>query len=398
MNALKIMSDWRYAAVLGLTLIGLAVVRSSQAFAPLPPGYQVETFASRPGFITDIEFGPDGRLYYVDTYYMQIRVLDAEGKLASQIPLPAPPGYPRFTINLVLGLALDPDFVHNDTLYVHYLDETTWSNRVLRFRYSNGFTSDVVSLLNIPLPANPSDPTHPCTDHNGGHLAFGPDGMLYVPMGDNCHSELVQDLGRPQGSVLRISPIDGSAPSGNPFSDGTGTNDDRLWAKGMRNPFGLSFDPVQGDLWVTDNGPGCEDEVDRVIAGGNYGWPLSSTSYFECKDPGSPYLPPLWQWTPTLAPTGIVVYRNGEITAWEGSLFTCAFNNGGLHRLVLNAERTQVISDESLDIKPALCKLDVVVGPDGVLYFADTQTIYRLVRQGVWLPLIQHLGGSVLYK
>ena len=374
--------------------MGLAVARPSHASAPLPPGYQVETFASSPGFIADIEFGPDGRLYYLDMIYQQIRVLDAEGKLAAQIPLPAPPGYPRFTIKLALGLALDPDFAHTNTFFVHYLGQTTWSNRVLRFRYSDGVVSDVVSLLNAPLPPNPSDPTHPCTDHNSGHLAFGPDGMLYVPLGDNCHSELVQDLGQPQGSVLRISPIDGSAPTGNPFNDDAGTNDDRLWAKGMRNPFALSFDPVLGDLWVTDNGPACEDEVDRVIAGGNYGWPLSSISYFECKDPGPPYLPPLWQWTPTLAPTGIVVYRNGENMAWEGSLFTCAFNNGELHHLALNAGRTQIMSDEVLDIKPAACQLDVVVGPEGALYFADTQTIYRLRRQGIWLPLIQHQERS----
>lgn len=386
---MRIISNWRYVAVLGLSLIGLAVARPSLAFAPLPPGYQVETFASGLGFITDIDFGPDGRLYYLDSNYQEIRVLDAEGKRVSQIPLPAPPGYSRFTILQALGLALDPDFTHTDAFYIHYLDETTWANRVLRFRYSSGAVTDVVSLLNEPLPPNPSDPTHPCTDHNGGHLAFGPDGMLYVPLGDNCHSELVPDLSRPQGSVLRISPTDGSAPIGNPFSDDAGPNDDRLWAKGLRNPFGLSFDPVQGDLWLTDNGPSCQDEVNRVIAGGNYGWPLSSISYFECKDPGPPYLPPLWQWTPTLAPTGIVVYRNGENTAWEGSLFMCDFNNGGLHRLALDAERTQVVSDEVLDIKPAICKLDVVVGPGGVLYFADVQTIFRLHRQGVWLPLIQ---------
>ncbi len=383
-----ILSTWRVAFFAVLALLCLVPARPARAASPLPPGYRAEAFAASPGFITDLTFGPDGRLYYLDNDYRQIRVLDAAGNVVRQIPLPKPPGYPKFVISQSLGLALDPDFAHNEVYYVHYLDETTWSNRVLRFRYDNGVTTDVALLLTVPLPANPSDPANPCTDHNGGHLAFGPDGMLYVPIGDNCHSELAQDLGQPQGSVLRISPVDGSAPADNPFNDGAGPNDDRIWAKGLRNPFGLDFDPVQGDLWLTDNGPGCQDEVNRVHAGGNYGWPLSSISYFECKDPGSPYIPPLWQWTPTLAPTGIAVYRNGEIISWEGDLFLCTFNNGGLHHLVLDETRTQIVKDEVLDIKPVGCRTDASMGPDGALYFVDMKTINRLHRQGVWLPLL----------
>ncbi len=346
---------------------------------PLPAHIRIETWVAGTDVPIALVWGADGRLYHTEKNLHLIQVRDASGALVDSIPIPLPAG----DVKDLYGLALDPDFPAQPLFYVFYTHAAPLSNRVLRFRYANGVASDPFTLFSAPLPGD-------CLEHNGGKLAFGQDGALTISFGENCIDALAQDMTIPQGKILRISPTDGSALPDNPFYDGDGPNDDRIWALGVRNPFGLTIDPATGNVWESENGPGCGDEVNHIVAGANYGWPLSSPSYFECIDPGPPYLPPAWAWTPTIAPTGLNFYSGYQLWGWHGDLLMCAWRTGRLYRFGLDASRTRLATMAEYDIQPATCKLDVVTGPDGSLYLSarDEKAIYRLTAAPLWLPLL----------
>ncbi|HHB91365.1 MAG TPA: hypothetical protein ENK60_08680 [Anaerolineae bacterium] len=357
--------------------------QSATELPPAPP----EPFLTDLGFVTDFAFASNGHLLTINSFSKKVCEYTSEGTSLSCVTTPVAP---QGKLGQMLGIAPHPDFPINRIVYVHYLDTQRWANVIVRFRWTEDGASDVQEILLLPLPA---DQEEPCTDHNGGHFGFGPDGALYVPMGENCFPELAQDLTTFQGSVLRVNPRTGEALPDNPFYDGDGPNDDRLWAKGLRNPFGSTFDPITGKFWVTDNGPGCGDEVNLVEAGSNYGWPVSSDSYFECHDPGPPYIPPVWEWTPPIAPTGITAYTGEAIPQWRDSLFMCDWNTQRLHRLQLTPNRDGVVADIIIDIGDASCPLDVEMSPDGQLYFGGFDAIYRIQIQPLygtpqWLPLL----------
>lgn len=359
----------------------------TQSLPPAP--VQIEVFATGMGMVTDFAFAPDGRLFFTDSNRKAVGILDGEGNLLERIRIPGLSGRD----SQVLGLALDPDFVQNGTFYVHYLESDGWTNRVVRFDHLNGQTSDATILLDLPLPEDPANPGQPCTDHNGGHITIAPDGSLFVPMGDNCRQDLVQDLTVAQGKVLRISRATGDGLPGNPFYDDESSNDSRIWAWGVRNPFGSTLDPVTGALWLADNGPGCNDEINLVQPGGNYGWPVSSPTYTECVDPGPSYLAPSWHWDVTIGLTGLTAYDGDAIPIWQHSLLTCDWNTGQLRVLQLDAARTGIISETAVDLAPAACKLDIETGPDGALYVDNMTTIYRLRAHSIRLPLIFHTAA-----
>src|SRR5690606_16022114 len=117
------------------------------------------------------------------------------------------------------------------------------------------------------------------TNHNGGPLAFGPDGMLYCVIGENAIPSRAQDLSTPIGKVIRID-RDGNAPPDNPYVDSERfpNADPRVWAWGIRNSFGLTFHP-NGLCYETENGPGCDDELNLIEAGNNYGWQSGYACY-----------------------------------------------------------------------------------------------------------------------
>src|SRR5207342_1431510 len=128
-------------------------------------------------------------------------------------------------------------------------------DQLLRFKASGGTGSGMKVLLSIPSG----------TDHHGGPIAFGPDGKLYLMTGDEASLSAPQTLNSNAGKILRMNP-DGTRPANNPNPG------NKVYAKGLRNSLGMAFDPQTGVLWETDNGPECNDELNRIVAKGNYGW------------------------------------------------------------------------------------------------------------------------------
>jgi len=167
----------------------------------------------------------------------------------------------------LIGIALDPDFATNNYIYLYYTVADGSHNRLSRFT-ANG---DVV-VANSESIVLELDPLSTATNHNGGALAFAPDGKLFIAVGENAKGSNAQNLDTYLGKILRINK-DGSVPAGNPFTEGS-EQKKRVWAYGMRNPYTISFQPGTGKFFVNDVGQNTWEEVNDVTTGGkNFGWP-----------------------------------------------------------------------------------------------------------------------------
>src|SRR5262245_17334061 len=232
--------------------------------AILPAGFSETLIANSLASPTAMEFAPDGRLF-VCLQGGQLRVIK-NGSL-----LPA--AFISLTVDSsgergLLGVAFDPNFATNNFLYVYYtVPGSPAHNRISRFT-ANGDVAAAGSEMQILNLDNLSS----ATNHNGGAIHFGPDGKLYVAVGENANSANAQTLSNRLGKVLRIN-SDGSIPTDNPFfAAATGANR-AIWALGLRNPFTFAFQPGSTRMFINDVGQNTWEEINDGIAGSNYGWP-----------------------------------------------------------------------------------------------------------------------------
>lgn len=193
----------------------------------------------------------------------------------------------------LLGIAVAPTFAEDHWVYLYFTSAD--DNRIVRKRFRNGsFGRTRLVLDGIPSASN----------HNGGRLGFGPDGMLYASTGDAGDTSLAQDKNSLGGKILRMTPT-GGVPDDNPF-------DSRVWSYGHRNVQGLAWDG-SGRMWASELGQNTRDELNRIRPGRNYGWPE-----VEGGDGDGPYTDPLVTWsTDECSPSGIAVARG---RAWVGAL------------------------------------------------------------------------------
>jgi glucose/arabinose dehydrogenase len=359
----------RTARVLATTLtVGIAIgLLASPADAASIRARAVVTGIDTP---TAFTFGPGNVVWYVEKATGQIRTHDL-GSDADALFADVP-GVNADGERGMLGIALDPDYPTQPYVYV-YVTRTSGGhlrNQILRFTDTGGSGTNRTAIWSSPASSSPY--------HNGGHIAFGPDGMLYAVVGDGHDSSNAQDRTRnDRGKILRMTP-GGGVPNDNPFAS-------RIYAYGIRNSFGFAFDPRTGRMWETENGPECNDELNRVVAGRNYGWGPSETCSGNAprntnQDGPRPVLPERW-YTPTIAPTGVAFCeRCGLGTRSRGRLFFGAYNTGAIRRVTLNAARTGVRGQKVVYTHPSGI-LSMQVGPRGRLYLSDAGAIYRLVRR-----------------
>jgi glucose/arabinose dehydrogenase len=235
-------------------------------------------------------------------------------------------------------------------------------------------------------------------DHAGynaqGNIHFGPDGMLYMSLGDYDDTARVQDLSTPVGKLLRIDPQTGDAAAGNPFA-GDPEADARIYAYGFRDPFDFTFDPETDAIFGTDNTTVTCEELNIIQEGENYGWPdVGEFPYADCsaggqtqaiyhfaregKEPG--------QFISFVEVSGLTFVPGTRYPALGDSLFVCesqksAVDNevtaGVLRRVVLAAPSFNSVSASDLITKD--CKGDVETAPDGTLYYTNATEIRRLI-------------------
>lgn len=361
------------------TLLLAALVGASALLvlpAPAPASGSVTAYMTGLNVPIALAFPPDGRVFFAERNTGAIRIIENGTLLAA--PYFTLPNTATAGERGLLGLALDPAFPANPFVYAYqtYADATnrTVYNRIVRIQGGGdtGLSSTVIAQL-PPLSA--------ATNHNGGVIAFGPDGRLYAVVGENANPAWSQDLRSPLGKVLRMNP-DGSPPTDNPFY-GNASVDDRIFTYGHRNMFGLAFHPITGRVYVTENGPACNDEINLLTPGRNYGWGPTET----CTTPPSPPnntnrdgpnpVLPIWWWGATICPTNAAIYAGPAFPAWQGDLLMGDCNYNRLHRLhLVGPAYDTVASDDILWTAPSLI-MDVEEGRDGAIWFTTPTTIYR---------------------
>jgi aldose sugar dehydrogenase len=307
--------------------------------------FAVETYVQNLEVPWAIAFAPDGRMFFTERPG-RVRIL------ANNALLPAPALTLTDTYTQAeagaLGIAIDPDFVSNHYVYIAYTASTGRGafNRLVRFREVNNSLAEAAVLLD-DIPAGGI--------HDGARLKFGRDGYLYMTMGDAGSAPLAQDLGSYAGKILRIAP-DGTTPRDNPFSS-------PVFSYGHRNPQGIDFHPLTNELWATEHGPTGLDEVNRIRAGANYGWPEITGTQTR---PGMET--PVLVYDPAIAPSGMAFYRGTAIPGFTNDMFFGALRGMHLHRVRLDDAGTRVVAEERL-LEGRYGRLrDVVFGPDGLLY------------------------------
>jgi glucose/arabinose dehydrogenase len=325
-------------------------------------------------------FDPSGRLFYTEKTGA-VRLF-TNGQLQPEPVI-------SFSVSAIverglLGITIDPAFSTNRYIYVYYTSTESGGcsgfaveNRVVRFTENNGAGAGPTTIFTACQTAG---------NHVGGNIHFGPDGKLYVSVGDNADPGNSQDLTSRNGKLHRLNP-DGSPPTDNPVFTQTGALP-TLYAIGLRNSFDFTFDPVvRGRIFASENGPGCDDETNRIEAGYNYGW----RSGYPCDsfdpDPRFNTIAPLWYLPSSIcciAPTGIEVYRGSQIPQWQNHLFMANYSGGALYHFTLNAERT--LASSITRVGDVQANMDILTGPDGAFYYMEgggyqSGTLKRIVGQ-----------------
>ena len=233
----------------------------------------------------------------------------------------------------------------------------------MRFTEINGVGQNLTVILD-QLPS--------AQIHNGGNIEFGRDGKLYLTMGENGNPANSQDTSVLPGKILRYN-SDGSIPSDNPFGAAN-----PAFAIGLRNSFDFTFHPQTGTIYASENGPNCDDELNRIVGGQNYGWRPN----YPCGDTDPAFTAPLIRFTSSIAPTGVAFYTGSRFPQFTGSLFMTDFNTGRLRRFVVNESAGGQVTTNEIVVDGGFGQLlDIVQGPEGFIYFSSTTAIMRIVPQ-----------------
>ncbi|MGI9309574.1 MAG: PQQ-dependent sugar dehydrogenase, partial [Gammaproteobacteria bacterium] len=299
----------------------------------------------------------------------------------------------------MLDVAIDPDYAENGWIYIHHTDrcsdcnalskkggQAVSMNRVVRGRIKEGTWVDeeIIWQADVETYTNTSDLAA------GGRLSFDADGHLYLSVGmkDTLDFLGIQDLDKPYGKIHRIN-TDGSIPQDNPFVD---TNDalPSIWTYGHRSQQGLAFNPQTGDHWNTEMGPRGGDEINRLVAGGNYGWPVytSGVNYdgrpvnvakklgLDLAEEDAIF--PVVDMTPSPAISSLVFYDSKEFPEWDGNIIVGTLRATDLWRL-------EVVDNEVVHKEVLLENLarfrDIELGPNGELYILlEHKTESQIIR------------------
>jgi glucose/arabinose dehydrogenase len=332
---------------------------------PLPPGVRIETVLEDMEQPVAFAFDPEGRIFYTEKASGNVRLI-ANGVLQTQPVI-------TFEVSFcsergLLGIAVDPNFASNRYIYVYYTegpDCRASQNTLVRFIERDGRGFGIEELFGSPQPGGP---------HEGGNIHFGPDGKLYVSIGDGGEDDNGQFAHVTNAKILRMN-SDGTAPNDNPHFPIEGANP-YAYAMGFRNTFDFTFDPVvRGRIFGTENGPECDDEMNRIEPGNNYGWRRNypcDDARASGPDPAYNTIAPLWYLPASQcceAPTGIAFYTGGKIPEWQDQLFMGAYNGSKLRHFYLNADHTALTAVKV--VQGVNATVDIETGPDGAFYYIE---------------------------
>jgi aldose sugar dehydrogenase len=285
----------------------------------------------------------------------------------------------------LLDVVLHPNFEQNRLVYLSYSkgNQQSATTVIARGRLDGTVLRDFEEIL-------VADAWAPGGIQFGSRIVFDSDGYMFVSIGDrNVRPQLgqgashpAQDLSNHNGTILRLFD-DGRAPPDNPFVGTPGAKPE-IWAYGFRNPQGLAFHPTTGELWLTEHGPQGGDELNLVVRGGNYGWPVigygvmyGGAQIHEHREMAD-MLQPVQFFTPSPGLSGLAFYSGTGFPAWNGSAFLGGMTGQVLYRIALNG--TTVTQLQRVPINMAERIRDVRVGPDQFIYFLTDSAQGRIVR------------------
>jgi glucose/arabinose dehydrogenase len=368
-------------SVVAVALLMMAFVGLTTLASMLPANFTESQVVQGLASPTAMAFAPDGRIF-VCQQGGQLRVI--ENGVLQTTP------FLTVTVNAsgergLLGVAFDPDFetAVNKYVYIYYTATTpSVHNRVSRFTANGNVAVPGSEVILLELNNLSS-----ATNHNGGAMHFGPEGKLYIAVGDNADGNNSQNLGNLLGKMLRINK-DGSIPPENPFSLATGVNH-AIWAIGLRNPFTFAFDDASGRMFINDVGEVTWEEINEGIAGANYGWPGSEgpTSQPGITSPFHSYRHDIG-----CAITGGAFYSGAPQMfppEYAGDYFFADFCGDWIKRLNQSDRVVTPFADDVVD-----GPVDLKVGPDGALYYLArgtgpaTGVVQRIAFSGPQAPTI----------
>jgi aldose sugar dehydrogenase len=347
-------------AVLLLAITLLPTTRTSAAPAAQSTPFNVEVVAQDLATIWAVDFAPDGRIFLTERSG-RIRTI-TDGALDPQ---------PWTVLDVtesgesgLMGLALDPEFATNGFVYVAYTYTTAggeMQNRLVRLREDPATRRGATDAVLL-------DDVRGGRVHDGARVKIGPDGKLYMTMGDSGSAELAQGLDTLNGKIIRLN-TDGSIPDDNPFPGSP------IYSYGHRNPQGLAWHPATGQLFAIEHGPSgaqsCCDEVNLILPGQNYGWPRVTGD-----QQAEGMIPPLIHSgnsrETTWAPGGATFVTGGP---WAGSLLFTGLRGQALYRVTVDPTNLSAPLALERHFEGQYGRLrDIVEGPDGALYLATVPT------------------------
>ena len=334
--------------------LSLALLPSFSAARPprtVPAGYTETLLASSLARPVALTWLPGGRLLIGEQYTGVIKLF----KNGAVQPTPFATISPVNTNNNetgLVGICTDPNFAANGFVYV-FVTQTTTIQRVWRITTGGlNFSGDTGTVGGSPLIDN--IPTNN-VNHNGGGIGFGPDGKIYLSVGENAVAADSQNAASWRGKILRFNP-DGSIPSDNP------TLGSAVYCIGLRNPFRVFWRPSNGSMFCTENGPSVDDEINKILPLANYGWPNDTGV-----NTNPAYTNPIYTFAATIAICDALFYT-GSTMPLTGEMLFCDYKTNKVRRFTLDG--SDAVSAGPTDFWTALptAPVDIEQGPDGALY------------------------------
>lgn len=333
--------------------------------------FKLETLTSKQGVIWGFDFLSDTEIIFTEREG-HLKILNIETKKIT--PITGLPKISQRGQGGLLDILLDPDFKTNQKIYLSYAVEAGdgHTTRVSSFELKNNKLVNPKELFQAMPPTTNGE-------HFGSRLQIDENGFLFISIGDRGERKLAQDLNTHMGKIIRIK-TDGSIPKDNPFF-GKKNSKPEIWSYGHRNPQGLFYDRETKKLWNNEHGPRGGDEINLVEKGKNYGWPVITygkeywgPSIGEKQKSGMEQ--PIYQYTPSIAPSALILYKGKHFPKWKDSFLSSALAITQVNRLYKDGN---TYKEESLLKDLGKRIRNIKEDKNGYLYIStDSGEIYRL--------------------